>query len=113
MASADFLLLLDLNNFNAALQLPAKLFEYLRIGRPILAFTSSGSPTEQILSKSGVPYCCLHPTDSAERIDGAVCEFLRLPSTPVTATSWFWETFGAPSHAERLAEILDRWQCSR
>ena len=113
MSEADFLLLLDLNNFGASLQLPAKLFEYLRIGRPVLAFTSPGSPTEQILAKSGVPYCCLHPTDSSERIDGALGEFLRLPSTPAAASPWFWETFGAPSHAQMLADILDTWQCNR
>jgi glycosyltransferase involved in cell wall biosynthesis len=113
MSEADFLLLLDLNNSNASLQLPAKLFEYLRIGRPILAFTCPGSPTEQILANSGVPHRCLHPADPPERIDGALGEFLRLPSTPVAASPWFWDTFGAPAHAQMLAQILDSWQCNR
>jgi hypothetical protein len=50
-ASADGLLL-----FQAACcdhQIPAKLFEYLRLGKPILALTSHQGDTASLLSKSG------------------------------------------------------------
>lgn len=107
MAQSDFLLLLDLNDINARLQVPAKLFDYLRIGRPILAFTSSGSPAEHILAKSAIPHVCLHPDDPPEHIERMVGEFLQLRTEPVVASSWFWKTFNASTQAESLSRLLD------
>ena len=56
-AQADYLLLLDLTGLKQNIQVPAKIFDYLRIGRPILAFTTKASPSEWILELSGVPTC--------------------------------------------------------
>lgn len=108
IATSDYLLLLDLNSANTSLQLPAKLFDYIRVGRPILAFTSSGSPAEQILSRSDVPHICIAPTDVPEEIDLKVLQFLYHSTDPVPASSWFWNTFGAPGQAQVLAGVLDK-----
>src|SRR5690606_7651847 len=49
-------------------QVPAKLFEYIRIGRPILSLAPRNSPVEWILERSGIPHTNLYPDDSAQEI---------------------------------------------
>jgi hypothetical protein len=105
MAESDYLLLLDLNESHFSVQVPAKIFEYVQIGRPILCFTSRNSPTERILSRSGIPHRCVHVTDSAEATDAAVCEFFSLPTHPVPPSAWFLETFDARRQTELLASL--------
>jgi glycosyltransferase involved in cell wall biosynthesis len=51
MASADGLVLLQAANCNH--QIPAKVYEYLRIGRPILALTSHIGDTAALLKQTG------------------------------------------------------------
>jgi hypothetical protein len=58
---ADALLLLQPQT---DVQVPAKLFEYVRIGRPVLAFVKRDSPSDRILLGSGCVYRCLYPDDS-------------------------------------------------
>jgi glycosyltransferase involved in cell wall biosynthesis len=106
-SQADYLLLLDLNGREEALQVPAKLFEYIRVGRPILAFTSQDSPVEHLLNRSGVPHAIVYENDSDQQTDAKVLTFLQLSSQPVSATSWFWETFDARRQTARLATLLD------
>lgn len=84
-------------------QIPGKLFEYLQIGRPILAFVQPDSPSERLLEQSGVPYRCVYPGSTPEAIDDAVAKFLNLPSTAVAASPWFEEQF----NAENQTKILD------
>lgn len=107
-AASDFLLLVDINELNAGLQVPAKLFDYIRFGRPIMAITTRNSPAERILSRSGVPHVCLYPDDREALIDGKVLSFLRVPTAPVVATPWFWNEFDGRTQAGALARILDR-----
>ena len=106
-AEADYLLLVDFTLFSPGLQIPAKLYTYLRLGRPVLALTTPGSPVEKILEQSGVPYRCLYPSSPAEQIDREVLEFLSLPSTPVRASEWFWNTFDGATQTGLLASVLD------
>jgi len=106
MAEADYLLLLDMVG-TAGYTVPAKLFEYLRIGRPILAVTPRDSPVEKILAMSGVPYRTIHPDDEPANIDEKVLELLQLPSEPVAPSSWFEETFDGRRQAGVLARLLD------
>ena len=87
-------------------QVPAKLFEYIRIGRPILAFIRRNSPAEHILSRSGIPHRLIYPNDSPEKVDSEVLEFLQLPSNPVGPSNWFAEQFDARRQAEALAAII-------
>ena len=52
MMRADGLLIMQASNCNA--QIPAKLYEYLRAGRPILALTDPMGDTAWVLLKSGI-----------------------------------------------------------
>jgi glycosyltransferase involved in cell wall biosynthesis len=106
MIEADYLLLLDLNSKGTCLQVPAKLFDYVRAGRPILAITARNSPAERILVRSGVPNTCIYPDDAENVVDTKLLDFLHLPSEPVLASRWFWNQFDGRRHAAALAHIL-------
>jgi glycosyltransferase involved in cell wall biosynthesis len=101
--SSDSLLLLQPQS---ATQVPGKLFEYLQIGRPILAFVQRNSPAERLLERSGVPYRCIYPGDSPEAIDETIAGFFDLPSTAVLASPWFDERFNVEHQAHQLDEIV-------
>lgn len=104
---ADYQLLLDLTYpHNTKLQVPSKLFDYIRIGRPILAFTPHGSPTEFILSRSGIPHIALAPDDPPDQVDSGILSLLQLPATPSAASPWFLDTFDARRLAQSLADRL-------
>lgn len=106
LAQADYLLLLDVNEKGVGVQVPAKLFEYVRVGRPILAFTPAGSPTERILARAGVPYCAIDERTPSEELDRRLLDFLKLPSEPVRPSSWFDQTFNAAAQAGELSTLL-------
>ena len=107
MGVSDSLLLLDTNSQNCALQLPAKVFDYVLIGRPVLAFTTRDSPTERVLAGSGVRYIAVYPDDSAESAANKVMACMNQPSDAVAPSVWFRETFAAPAQAVAMADILD------
>jgi glycosyltransferase involved in cell wall biosynthesis len=104
---ADYQLLLDVQGETAGVQVPSKVFDLLRIGRPILACTTRNSPLERILAQGGVPYRCLYKDDGEEQTDRQVLEFLSLPSTPVNASPWFWNTFDGMAQAGTVAGLID------
>lgn len=106
MAEADCLLLLDLNERGLGIQLPAKLFEYIRIGRPILAFTTPGSPSEVILRRSGIPHVCIYQGASTQEVDQKLLSFLHLPSDPAEPSEWFRAQFDGAAQTRTLAELL-------
>ena len=101
--SSDSLLLLQPQSTS---QVPGKLFEYLQIGRPILAFLQPNSPSERILAQSGVPYRCVYPGNTPKEIDDTVADFFNLPSTSVTASQWFEEQFNAENQTRQLDGII-------
>jgi len=107
MAEADFLILCDGNDTNLGYAAPAKLFEYIRIGRPILGITARNSPVDRILAKSGVPYSCIYHDDCEARIDNRVLSFLTLSADPSALTSWFLDQFDGKRQTARLASIID------
>ena len=74
MLSADGLLLLQAANCNY--QVPAKLYEYLRARRPILALTDPAGDTAGILRDAGIN--TIAPLDSQEQISRLVVSFLDL-----------------------------------
>jgi hypothetical protein len=101
--SSDSLLLLQPQS---ATQVPGKLFEYLQIGRPILAFVQRNSSVERLLERSGVPYRCIFPDYAPQSIDETIANFFDIPSTPVEASPWFEEQFNAEHQTLQLDAII-------
>jgi hypothetical protein len=89
-------------------QVPGKLFEYIRIGRPILAFIQKHSPIDDILSRCGIPNVCIYPEDDADSIDDALLRFLAIPSGPWKPSQWFESTFNAVEQARILCSLADQ-----
>jgi len=108
MGKVDYLLLLDINDRNLDLQVPAKVFDYLRIGRPILAYTPKGSPLARLLIKTGMPHQTVYPDDPEPVRDEKLIALLRLSSDPVQPSPWFLEQFDASRQTRTLVEILER-----
>lgn len=106
--SSDYLLLLQPQSTT---QVPGKLFEYLQIGRPILAFLHPDSPSERVLAQSGVPYMCVYPESKPETIDETLVDFFSLPATAVAAGPWFDEQFSAENQTGTLNAIIRSLHC--
>lgn len=106
MLTVDGLLLLQASNCNA--QVPAKLYEYLRAGRPILALTDSAGDTARILRHAGIAN--IARLESVEEIESALMRFLedirrgasRLPVPAVVAG------YSREEQSGQLARALDR-----
>lgn len=105
LREADGLVLLQPQT---SLEAPAKLFEYLSVGRPILALVPRNSAVETILHLAGIPFRCVYPEDPPQSADAAISAFLRLPNTPVQPSPRFQERFNVIAQTRQLAELLDR-----
>lgn len=106
LAASDGLLLVDMNPRGIGYALPAKVFEYVPAGRPMLAMTSPGSPSEWVLRQCGVPTIFLDSSGTPEQAADAILAWLDLPPGPHEASSWFWSTFDGRRQAGELAGIL-------
>ena len=73
MLTADGLLIFQAANCNH--QVPAKIYEYLRAGRPILALTDAAGDTAAVLRDAGVD--SIVPLDSASAIEAGLLRFLE------------------------------------
>lgn len=101
---SDGLVLIQPQSF---VQVPGKLFEYLRVGRPILAYLMRGSPIEKILSQADIPYECIYPESTPEEMEAAILRFReRMSQEPATPGRWFEERFAAPTQAQVLNRLL-------
>ena len=109
---AHYSLLLDIAPGNAALQVPAKLFDQVRIGRPILAFTADNSPSGRILDQSGVAHVRLRPDDNPDRVDEGILELVRMQPDARPASAWFEENFDARCLAASMARRIRAGQAS-
>src|SRR6202043_95505 len=74
MVEADILLLLD--SPGRRMGVPAKLYEYLGAGRPVLALAEPDGDVARVLRESGVP-SRLAPADSPAKIKQALVELMR------------------------------------
>ena len=105
MLSADGLLILQAANCNA--QVPAKLYEYLRAERPILALTDAAGDTARTLDTAGA--ALIAPLDSAPAIEAALLRFVseirdgtwRRPTAATIAR------YSRESQTGQLAQLLD------
>ena len=73
MMRADGLLVLQASNCNE--QIPAKLYEYLRARRPILALTDPTGDTAGALREAGM--AAIAPLDSTDAIEGSLSRFIE------------------------------------
>jgi glycosyltransferase involved in cell wall biosynthesis len=112
MAESDCLLLLDVTARQAGLQVPAKLFEYVQTGRPVVACTTRGSPVDRILERSGIAYTGFYPDAPAEETDRRLLACLRAPAAPRAPSEWFEASFDARRQAERLSALAVRLAAS-
>ncbi|HEY7390836.1 MAG TPA: glycosyltransferase [Bryobacteraceae bacterium] len=107
MATADFLLLIDIVNLSgSSYTVPAKIYDYILMGRPILALTGRQSPVERILCGSGVPYVCVYHSDCGAAVEEKLLRLVELPSEPVAPSSWFLENFDGQRQAEMFAKLV-------
>jgi hypothetical protein len=91
----------------STVQVPGKLFDYICIGRPILALVPRESAVEWILTRAGIPYVCIYPDDPPEDADRKLLEYLSLPSTPTAPCEWFQEHFNAERQTRQLCSIIE------
>jgi glycosyltransferase involved in cell wall biosynthesis len=106
MMRADGLLVLQAANCNE--QIPAKAYEYLRCGRPILALTDPLGDTAGLLREAGIG--SIAPLDSAEEIAHEMVRFLQRARRGEAPTAKSASVLAA-SRLERtreLAGLLDR-----
>jgi len=107
LADSNYLLLLDGNRQNLAYAVPAKFYEYVRIGRPILTNTQRNSPLDHFVPECGIRHIIIYTDDSVQETDRKMMDLLALSSEPVSPSPWFSETFDGRRHAGALAAILD------
>jgi hypothetical protein len=107
MATSDYLLLLDMLLDEPSVYVPAKVYEYLQVGRPILLVTTRNSVTERVLARSGVPYRCLFVDESQAEIDRTLLEFLSLDTKPVAVSQEFSSVFSALPQAIHLSSLIE------
>jgi hypothetical protein len=107
IAESDYLLLLDGNSLDLGFAIPAKFFDYVRAGRPILVQTARNSPLDRILPQCGIPSLFVYPNDSEEQADRQILKLFDLPTAPVDPSPWFWSQFDGRRQTEALAGILD------
>jgi len=107
IAQASTLLLLDLTGRNTSVQLPAKIFDYLRSGIPILAWSPRDSPTRYVLERAGVPYLAVDPEEELHGVALRLRQWLSEPPLPAAPNDWFLTTFDGRRQVAELARLLD------
>ena len=110
---ADMLWLLDMNHTNLGLQVPAKLYEYVRVGRPIVALTPRGSATARVVALAAAPHCCIDPGAADAQFDLMLAEFLATPHPVRVPSDMFLSAFDARAQADQLGVIRYATAASR
>jgi glycosyltransferase involved in cell wall biosynthesis len=106
MIDADGLLILQASNCNE--QIPAKLYEYLRARRPLLALTDPNGDSAGALKEAGID--TIAPLDSTEAIIEALPRFLDLVAlgqAPVAAPEHIAKS-SRRFRTQQLAALFDR-----
>ena len=92
---------------------PAKLFEYLGAGRPILAVGPGGGPDEEILSECGAGEPLPDSAAVASRLREWIGRFLEEGSLPSTTDPSAALAYTRQAQTGLLAEILDEVVAAR
>ncbi|MGE5651926.1 MAG: glycosyltransferase [Bacillota bacterium] len=105
MLSVNALLILQAANCNR--QVPAKLYEYLRAGRPILALTDTDGDTATVLRQAGID--TITRLDSKDEIMNALPRFIALARTGQAPRVLQGQihSYSRKSRARELASALD------
>jgi len=105
MLQVDGLLLLQASNCNE--QIPAKLYEYLRARKPIVALTDATGDTAKSLARCGIS--AIAPLDDADGIARLVTRFVADPRSrgPWLATEQAVLQASRRSRASDLARLLE------
>lgn len=105
MCRADGLLIMQAANCNA--QIPAKLYEYLRAGRPIVGLTDPAGDTAAALNAAGID--CIAALDDAERIAATLADWLQAVARgrAASATASAIAAAGRQARSAELARLLD------
>jgi glycosyltransferase involved in cell wall biosynthesis len=106
MVKADGLLIFQASNCNH--QVPAKLYEYLRAQRPILALTDPTGDTASILREAGVG--TIVPLDSQQMVAVALLEFLGKlrRGSELSNPRIEVERYSRRARAAELAQLLEQ-----
>lgn len=104
MRRADALLVLQAANCNA--QIPAKLYEYLRARRPILALTDPAGDTAQVVRQAGIE--TIVPLDDADGIAALLSRFVARPAAGALPSETAILGASRRRRTEELAGLLDR-----
>lgn len=103
MCAADGLLILQAATCNA--QIPAKLYEYFRARRPILALTDPAGDTAQVIGAAGIE--AIAPLDDAQAIAARLARFVAAPTSGTIANGAAVAGASRRSRTRQLAELLD------
>jgi glycosyltransferase involved in cell wall biosynthesis len=104
MLRADALLILQAANCNA--QIPAKFYEYLRAGRPVLALTDPLGDTAQVTRSAGIE--AIAPLDDAEAIAALLASYAEAPGTGTLPTAAAVAGASRRGRSRELADLLER-----
>jgi len=106
MQRADGLLVMQASNCNA--QIPAKLYEYLRAGRPILCLSDPVGDTADLMRRAGID--TVAPLDSVDAITQILPRFIdqvRVGLAPIAAPT-FIANASRRGRSRQLATLLER-----
>ncbi len=104
MQTSDGLLLIQPQS---AIQVPGKLFDYVQIGRPVLAYVPPDTPIERVLRQSGIPYRCAYTNSSLQDFDNAVESFFSLPTDYTPMADSFHRDFDSRMQTAKLVRLVD------
>ncbi len=103
MLQAHGLLLLQGSKFNR--QIPAKVYEYLRCGRPILALTDSAGDTAALLRSEGI--VAMASPDSPEDIAARLLDFISFVEGAGGGSVRDFSVHSRRARTRELAGVLD------
>ena len=105
MLNVDGLMIFQASNCNH--QIPAKIYEYLRAEKPILALTDEQGDTANVLKKEEVGY--ILPLDDKEAIKRGLIEFIQQikNNTASRSDKAVWKQHTRYARTEQLAKLLD------